>query len=56
MHLALWDGDTLLTLRTLRFIGSLISGGGDGNIHVYDLDDSEREERRIIKSMVTTQG
>ncbi|KAF9964368.1 DNA excision repair protein ERCC-8 [Mortierella alpina] len=34
----------------------LISGGGDGNIHVYDLDDSEREERRIIKSMVTTQG
>ncbi|KAG0005667.1 DNA excision repair protein ERCC-8 [Entomortierella chlamydospora] len=31
----------------------LLSGGGDGNIHVYDLDKSEREERRIIKSMAS---
>ncbi|KAF9175046.1 DNA excision repair protein ERCC-8 [Mortierella sp. AD010] len=31
----------------------LLSGGGDGNIHVYDLDESEREERRIIKSMAS---
>ncbi|ORZ22922.1 WD40-repeat-containing domain protein [Lobosporangium transversale] len=31
----------------------LISGGGDGSIHVYDLDESEREERRIIKSIAS---
>ncbi|KAF9100252.1 DNA excision repair protein ERCC-8 [Mortierella sp. AD031] len=29
----------------------LLSGGGDGNVYIYDLDESEREERRIIKSM-----
>ncbi|KAI8603107.1 DNA excision repair protein ERCC-8 [Dissophora ornata] len=34
----------------------LLSGGGDGNIHVYDLDESEREERRIIKSIASTHG
>ncbi|KAG0370218.1 DNA excision repair protein ckn1 [Gamsiella multidivaricata] len=34
----------------------LVSGGGDGNVHVYDLDESEREERRIIKSMASAHG
>ncbi|KAI8357428.1 DNA excision repair protein ckn1 [Mortierella sp. GBAus27b] len=28
----------------------LISGGGDGQIFIYDLEESEREERRIINS------
>ncbi|KAG0045781.1 DNA excision repair protein ERCC-8 [Gryganskiella cystojenkinii] len=34
----------------------LLSGGGDGNIHVYDLDASEREERRVIQSMASARG
>ncbi|KAG0006408.1 DNA excision repair protein ERCC-8, partial [Modicella reniformis] len=29
----------------------LISGGGDGNIYIYDLEESEREARRVIKSI-----
>ncbi|KAI1314660.1 DNA excision repair protein ERCC-8 [Mortierella claussenii] len=34
----------------------LLSGGGsDGNVHVYDLDDSDREERRVIKGMASAQ-
>ncbi|KAF9204398.1 DNA excision repair protein ERCC-8 [Haplosporangium sp. Z 27] len=31
----------------------LLSGGGDGNLHIYDLDESERQERRVIKSMAS---
>ncbi|GJJ70795.1 DNA excision repair protein ERCC-8 [Entomortierella parvispora] len=34
----------------------LLSGGGDGNIHLYDLDVSEREERRVIHSMADAHG
>lgn len=30
---------------------SLLSGGGDGNIYMYDLEESQREERRVIKCM-----
>ncbi|KAG0303786.1 DNA excision repair protein ERCC-8 [Dissophora globulifera] len=34
----------------------LLSGGGDGNIHIYDLDEPEREEHRSIKSITSAQG
>ncbi|KAF9359565.1 DNA excision repair protein ERCC-8 [Mortierella sp. NVP85] len=34
----------------------LISGGGDSHIHVYDLEESEREERRVIKSIASSHG
>ncbi|KAG0381010.1 DNA excision repair protein ERCC-8 [Mortierella sp. AD032] len=29
----------------------LLSGGGDGNIFIYDLEESQRDERRVIKCM-----
>lgn len=44
----------LLCLSLLSL--SLLSGGGDGNIHLYDLDVSEREERRVIQSMADAHG
>ncbi|KAF9111345.1 DNA excision repair protein ERCC-8 [Mortierella sp. AM989] len=32
----------------------LLSGGIDGNMHIYDLNESERDERRMIRSMAST--
>ncbi|KAG0349105.1 DNA excision repair protein ERCC-8 [Podila humilis] len=34
----------------------LLSGGGDGNVHVYDLEDSEEEDHRIIKGFASLTG
>ncbi|KAF9389813.1 DNA excision repair protein ERCC-8 [Podila verticillata] len=34
----------------------LLSGGGDGNIYIYDLEESEQEDRRIIKSFASLNG
>ncbi|KAF9323433.1 DNA excision repair protein ERCC-8 [Podila minutissima] len=34
----------------------LISGGGDGHVYIYDLEESEQEDRRIIKSFASLNG
>lgn len=35
---------------------SLLSGGGDGNVYIYDLEESEQDDRRIIKSFASLNG
>ncbi|KAF9409296.1 DNA excision repair protein ERCC-8 [Podila epigama] len=34
----------------------LLSGGGDGGVFIYDLEESQEEDRRIIKSFASLQG